>query len=90
MQVLLLLLVLCQTTLIVHSLDCENIAKSNNVETQLRQKLFCDYDKSLRPVSDHNSATTVSLKYIVKGFDYVSRINICKYHFMSKSVFEKA
>lgn len=70
MKVLLLLFLICHIILSVHSLDCDQ-TKTVNTETLLRQKLFCNYDNTVRPVLDHSATTTVRLKYIIKSFEYV-------------------
>lgn len=56
--------------------DCDD-SHTTNIEHKLRVKLFCNYDKTQRPVKDHKkSAINVRLRYIVRSFDYVSQIRI--------------
>lgn len=52
------------------TIDCDKEAK--NDESRLRKELFCRYDKSVRPVENHNKTTYLRMKYILKNFDFVS------------------
>jgi hypothetical protein len=56
---------------IPESISCDGEAK--NTEIRLRRKLFCNYDKSVRPVNNYRNKTMVKMKMIVKTFKFVSR-----------------
>lgn len=53
------------------SIDCS--VKSENMESKIKNKLFCNgYDSSIRPVQDHKTTTSVSVKMMIMSYDYVS------------------
>lgn len=56
------------------SLECDMNPKT--AEARLMKDVFCDYDKSIRPVKDLKNATMVKVKMILKSFDFVS-IKFC-------------
>lgn len=52
------------------SVDCSGTQK--NAEHRLKVAIFCNgYDKSLRPVKDHKTVTNMSIKMMIKSYDYV-------------------
>lgn len=54
----------------LESLDCTNL-DSSDINTRLRKKLFCDYEKSTRPGQTGNPVM-MSVDFVLKSFDFVS------------------
>lgn len=54
----------------LRALECEMNPKSP--EGRLMKDVFCNYDRSIRPVNDSKTATIVKVKMILKSFDFVS------------------
>ena len=57
----------------VYSVDCDLDPKTD--EGRLRKNLLCKYDKENRP-SLNGSATIVTMKMVVKGFNFVNIRNL--------------
>ena len=58
-------------TFIQDCIDCH--ADNHNTESRIKRELFCnDYDSSVRPVKNHQTTTSVSVKMMVKSYDFVS------------------
>lgn len=52
----------------LRALECDMNPKTT--EGRLMKDVFCDYDKSIRPVKDLKNATIVKVKMILKSFDF--------------------
>lgn len=52
----------------LRALECDITPKTT--EGRLMKDVFCDYDKSIRPVKDLKNATIVKVKMILKSFDF--------------------
>ncbi|KAG5675643.1 hypothetical protein PVAND_005531 [Polypedilum vanderplanki] len=52
------------------SIDC-SVKNEQNIESKIKYKLFCNgYDKTMRPVNDHKTITSVRVKMMIKSYDY--------------------
>lgn len=60
----------------LNALECDMTPKTT--EARLMKDVFCEYDKTIRPVKDLKNATIVKVKMVLKSFDFVSK-NVNKY-----------
>ncbi|XP_061513967.1 neuronal acetylcholine receptor subunit beta-3-like [Anopheles gambiae] len=51
------------------TIDCDAPVNTENKESELLQKLLCNYDKSERPVKNHNTAVNVTMSMHVQNYD---------------------
>ncbi|KAH1007272.1 hypothetical protein HUJ04_004529 [Dendroctonus ponderosae] len=52
-----------------HELKCPS-SSGSTTPARLRADLLCDYDSYIRPVKNHNNATTVQFRLMLKYFQY--------------------
>ena len=53
------------------SLDC-NLISPKSPGLRLKRHLFCDYDPTVRPVTDKNTPINVTINMDITGMDFVS------------------
>lgn len=67
-------------------IDCDS--QDTLLEARLKRDLFCHgYDEEARPVRDHTKTTSVTVKMMVKTFDFVSRLHTCSNFYDSRFFF---